>query len=90
MIRRIAGLGRPLGYAQSMHRAWLKNPKSVGQSWADLFASTPGNQPDAGTDRLVVTAYHLVNCYKIRGHELATIDALSLQNYREYGRKSHA
>ena len=70
-------------YAGQMHEFWKRDPASVHQDW-DLYFKSAQNLverktvvPDERTKELVISAYFLIRYYRMRGHELATLDPLS-------------
>ena len=84
MLSRVLALRKTFtSYAVRMHQAWLRDPASVGSDWAVAFEAgktAPVAQSAELTDEMKSTTYQLINCYKIRGHESATIDALNLND----------
>ena len=74
-------------YASQMHEFWKRDPASVHQDW-DLYFKSAQNLvekkaviPDERTKELVISAYFLIRYYRMRGHELATLDPLSTSHF---------
>lgn len=72
-----------------MKEAWVQDPNLVHQDWDKYFKSGPEmistthpqamlEEEDVRGKELALSAYFLIRYYRHRGHELATLDPLSI------------
>ena len=71
-------------YTQAMYEAWKVNPDSVHEDWHHAFKNQQ-QQVNVGSPEhiereksLALSAYMLIRYYKMRGHEEALLDPLSI------------
>ena len=71
-------------YTQAMYEAWKVNPVSVHEDWHHGF-NNQQQQVNVGSPEhiereksLALSAYMLIRYYKMRGHEEALLDPLSI------------
>ena len=68
-------------YALEMHRAWQRDPASVDASWAAYFASGAGaGEQGVGGEGMDMNVMSLVTGYQTRGHNVADLDPLGMQD----------
>lgn len=71
-------------YTQAMYEAWKVNPDSVHEDWHHAFKNQQQNVNVGSPEHiereksLALSAYMLIRYYKMRGHEEALLDPLSI------------
>ncbi len=71
-------------YTQAMYEAWKVNPDSVHEDWHHAFKNQQqhvnvGSPEHIEREKsLALSAYMLIRYYKMRGHEEALLDPLSI------------
>ncbi|CAM9592676.1 2-oxoglutarate dehydrogenase complex component E1-like [Lampetra fluviatilis] len=79
------------GYVQAMYQEWMQDPSSVHQSWDNYFRSTNLGSPSLLSsvqtspvnEKTVsdhMNVHKLIRAYQVRGHLIAKLDPLQLQN----------
>ncbi|MGH9477318.1 MAG: multifunctional oxoglutarate decarboxylase/oxoglutarate dehydrogenase thiamine pyrophosphate-binding subunit/dihydrolipoyllysine-residue succinyltransferase subunit [Terriglobales bacterium] len=91
----LESLGANEGYGRELWRLYRANSQAVPEAWRVVFqrfsgnghasvAAVAGAEPDLETIRKQAAVFQLVHAFRVRGHLLAQVDPLRLQETRSH------